>query len=131
VADAVKVSSLGNGMFRVHDDDRSSIAYAAAAPGGTWVFLDGHVYVIDAATGRSERGKQHDETRALSAPMPATVAAINVKAGEQVSAGHVMIVLEAMKMELPITAPRDGRVKAILCRPGELVQPGVPLIELE
>jgi 3-methylcrotonyl-CoA carboxylase alpha subunit len=40
-------------------------------------------------------------------------------------------VLEAMKMELTIKAPRDGRVKAIACRAGDLVQPGVPLIELE
>ena len=39
--------------------------------------------------------------------------------------------LEAMKMELPIKAPRDGRVTAISCRTGELVQPGVPLLELE
>ena len=43
----------------------------------------------------------------------------------------VLIMLEAMKMELPIKAPRDGRVMAIACRPGELVQPGVPLIEFE
>jgi urea carboxylase len=39
--------------------------------------------------------------------------------------------LEAMKMELPIKAPRDGRVTAVHCKPGELVQPGVPLLELE
>ena len=39
--------------------------------------------------------------------------------------------LEAMKMELPIKAPRDGSVKSIACQPGELVQPGVPLLELE
>jgi biotin carboxyl carrier protein len=36
-----------------------------------------------------------------------------------------------MKMELAITAPRDGRVRAIACRVGELVQPGVPLVEFD
>jgi len=36
-----------------------------------------------------------------------------------------------MKMEVPIKAPRDGRVKSIACREGDLVQPGVQLIELE
>jgi biotin carboxyl carrier protein len=35
-----------------------------------------------------------------------------------------------MKMELPIKAPRDGRVARVGCRVGELVQPGVPLVEL-
>jgi len=36
-----------------------------------------------------------------------------------------------MKMELPIKAPRAGHVTAIRCRAGELVQPGVPLLEIE
>jgi multidrug efflux pump subunit AcrA (membrane-fusion protein) len=60
-----------------------------------------------------------------------TVVRITVEPGQRVSKGEVLIVLEAMKMELPIKAPRDGSVKAIACRPGELVQPGVPLLELE
>ncbi len=63
--------------------------------------------------------------------MPATVVAINVTPGQAVTAGDVLVVLEAMKMELAITAPRDGRVRAIACRVGELVQPGVPLVEFE
>ena len=67
----------------------------------------------------------------LAAPMPATVTAVNVTPGQQVETGDVLVVLEAMKMELPIRAPRDGRVKAVACKPGELVQPGVPLVELE
>jgi biotin carboxyl carrier protein len=36
-----------------------------------------------------------------------------------------------MKMELPIKAPRDGRVRRVRCRTGELVQPGSPLLEME
>ena len=68
---------------------------------------------------------------ALAAPMPATVAAVNVEPGQEVSQGDVLIMLEAMKMELPIMAPRAGRVKAIACRTGEQVQPGMPLLELE
>lgn len=63
--------------------------------------------------------------------MPATVTSLNVAVGDRVAAGDVLVVLEAMKMELPIRAPRDGRVTAVACRPGELVQPGVPLLELE
>lgn len=63
--------------------------------------------------------------------MPATVVRIIVEPGQRVSKGDVLIVLEAMKMELPIKAPRDASVKRIACRPGELVQPGVPLLEIE
>jgi biotin carboxyl carrier protein len=73
----------------------------------------------------------HDDDLALAAPMPATVVLINVAPGQQVARGDIMIMLEAMKMELPIRAPRDGRVKTIACRAGELVQPGTALVELE
>jgi 3-methylcrotonyl-CoA carboxylase alpha subunit len=41
-----------------------------------------------------------------------------------------VIVLEAMKMELPVHAPRAGIVAAVHCTPGDLVQPGVALLEL-
>jgi biotin carboxyl carrier protein len=68
---------------------------------------------------------------ALAAPMPATVTMVNVAPGQDVSPGDVLIMLEAMKMELPIKAPRAGRVASVACRRGELVQSGVPLLELE
>ena len=63
--------------------------------------------------------------------MPATVVRINTPVGTAVKRGETLLVLEAMKMELPIRANADGTVKAVNCRVGELVQPGVPLIELE
>ena len=66
----------------------------------------------------------------LSAPMPGTVIEIEVALGQHVRAGDVLLTLEAMKMELPLRAPRDGVVAAIRCAPGELVQPGPPLVEL-
>jgi biotin carboxyl carrier protein len=126
------VTSLGNGVYRINDGQRSRIAYAAGAGDARWVFLDGRVYVIDAAPAGSvrRRARGHDEG-ALAAPMPATVVKINVEPGQIVSRGDVLIMLEAMKMELSIKAPRDASVKTIGCKPGELVQPGVPLLELE
>jgi biotin carboxyl carrier protein len=127
-----RVTALGNGVYRVDDGQRSRVAYAAGTAEVRWVFLDGRVYVLDTApqsAGR-RRGRGHDEG-ALAAPMPATVVKINVKPGQGVSKGDVLIMLEAMKMELPIKAPRDGSIKSIACKPGELVQPGVPLLELQ
>lgn len=126
------VTSLGNGVYRVDDGERSRVAYAAGTAEAKWVFLDGRVYVLDTAPQSSgrRRARGHDEG-ALAAPMPATVVTINVEPGQGVSKGDVLIMLEAMKMELPIKAPRDGSVRTIACRPGELVQPGVALLELE
>jgi 3-methylcrotonyl-CoA carboxylase alpha subunit len=95
----------------------------------TWVFLDGRVYVIGEHDDAAAAVRHHDDA-ALAAPMPATVVAINVAPGQAVRAGDVLVVLEAMKMELAISAPHDGQVRAIACRVGELVQPGVPLVDL-
>jgi biotin carboxyl carrier protein len=62
--------------------------------------------------------------------MPATVVRIEVSPEQAVTRDTLLVMLEAMKMELPIRAPRDGRVTAIHCRVGEIVQPGVPLLEI-
>jgi biotin carboxyl carrier protein len=56
---------------------------------------------------------------------------INTAPGKSVNEGETVIVLEAMKMELPIKAPKSGVVKAVHCAKGDLVQPGVILVELE
>jgi biotin carboxyl carrier protein len=127
----LRVTPLGRGQYRVSQGRRQWLAYGVAERDARWVFFEGRVYVLDTA-GPSRRTSRHahDET-ALASPMPATVAAIKVQAGQQVTKGDLLVLLEAMKMELPIKAPRDGRVTAIACRPGELVQPGVPLLEIE
>ena len=124
------VTPLGNGRYRVRHDRGQSIAYAIATRNAQWVFLDGRVYVIDTAPRTAARRGHHDD-QALASPMPAKVAAVNVTAGQQVASGDLLVMLEAMKMELPIRAPRDGRIASIGCQVGELVQPGVPLLELE
>jgi biotin carboxyl carrier protein len=98
----------------------------------TWVFIDGRTYVIESKDrDASPGGRATDTQLALSAPMPATVIAVNVAPGQEVAEGDVLVLLEAMKMELPIKAPHAGRVKSIACREGELVPAGVPLLELE
>jgi acetyl/propionyl-CoA carboxylase alpha subunit len=127
--DHLEVVPLGDGRYRVTDGGRTHVAFAIAAQ-DTWVFLDGRVYLISSATGASARSVTTDDANALASPMPATVVSIDVEAGQSVTRDAVLIMLEAMKMELPIRAPRDGKVTAIHCRRGELVQPGVPLLEL-
>jgi biotin carboxyl carrier protein len=108
------------------------IAYAVQDAHRVWVFLDGRTYVVDSADhGEREHVHVTDDQVALSAPMPATVVALAVTPGQEVAAGDLLVMLEAMKMELPIRAPRRGRVKALACREGELVQPGKALIEME
>jgi len=128
--EAITVVALGDSRYQVSEGSRRSLAFAVTAR-DTWVFLDGRVYVIPAATAPGARPAASDDATALAAPMPATVISIEVTPGQTVTRDTVLIMLEAMKMELPIKAPRDGRVIAIACKPGEIVQPGVRLIEFE
>lgn len=60
----------------------------------------------------------------LLAPMPGTVVAVKVEAGAEVSAGDVVLVLEAMKMQHTVTAPHDGTVAEINVEPGSQVASG-------
>jgi biotin carboxyl carrier protein len=138
-AGAPKVIPLGEGRYAVEAGGQRRLAYAVTSGGSTWVFLDGRVVIVEGGerAGRSmgaapaRRPSRSDGHAPLAAPMPATVVRIDVQPGQHVARGDVMILLEAMKMELPLTSPRDGTVTSVRCREGELVQPGVPLVELE
>jgi biotin carboxyl carrier protein len=63
--------------------------------------------------------------------MPGTVAAVKVAPGDAVTARQPLVVLEAMKMELPVTAPFDAVVAALHVAPGDRVAGGELLVELE
>jgi acetyl/propionyl-CoA carboxylase alpha subunit len=116
--------------YTVKDGDRNVRVAIAADSTATWVFVEGHVWRIEKNQAANRRSRPRGDASVM-APMPATVVAINTAAGSSVSEGDTVIVLEAMKRELPIKAPRGGMVRAVNCATGELVQPGVNLVEIE
>ena len=66
----------------------------------------------------------------IKCPMPGTILSINVQAGSSVKKGDVLLILEAMKMENEIMAPRDGVVSAVLTSKSATVNSGDGLIVL-
>jgi biotin carboxyl carrier protein len=126
-----EITPLGDGWYLIRDGEKTWRVAAVSDASGTWLFFDGQVaYVGREAAGTRGRAKGRSDAGVM-APMPATVIAINTAAGRSVTEGATVIVLEAMKMELPIKAPRSGVVKAVHCAKGDLVQPGVSLLEIE
>jgi 3-methylcrotonyl-CoA carboxylase alpha subunit len=95
------------------------------------VFLAGEEYrldTIDPLTPSSGRGGSAGH---LMAPMPGTVIAVSVAAGDAVKKGAHLVVVEAMKMEHTIAAPRDGIIAKVAVAVGDLVAEGAELVALE
>lgn len=67
----------------------------------------------------------------LTSPMPGKIFKIVKEVGSQVTKGETILILEAMKMEHSIRADKNGKVKKIMFKTGELVQGGVALAEVE
>jgi acetyl/propionyl-CoA carboxylase alpha subunit len=67
----------------------------------------------------------------IKAPMPGTVLRVAVEAGDEVEAQDLLVVLEAMKMEMPLVAPYPATVQSVHVYEGETVSDGALLIELE
>ena len=79
----------------------------------------------------SHAGEGHAEAGRLTAPMPGKVIAYLVKKGDAIKTGQALAVLEAMKMEHTIAAPREGTVAELLFAPGDQVSEGGELLKLE
>ena len=74
---------------------------------------------------------QSSSSNAITAPMPGKIIAVNVKVGDAVKAGDKLMIMEAMKMEMPLEAPRDGVVANVNCAADALVRDGEILLALE
>jgi biotin carboxyl carrier protein len=90
--------------------------------------LDERTRHIRSLMGGSDRRRTAD---VLRAPMPGMVVRVQIKAGDKVSAGAGLVVLEAMKMENELKAAAAGVVKAVRVSPGEAVEKGQVLVEFE
>lgn len=95
---------------------------AAAAP------LMAAVAPVAAAPAAPTAGPLQGE--AIKSPMPGTIIKVTVSPGDMVKAGQNVVVLEAMKMESDIPAPRDGKVMQVLVSKGSTVDTGTPLLTL-
>ena len=92
-----------------------------------WIARDGHHL---AALARRADRRAAALAGSLEAPMPGTVLLVHVRDGDAVAEGDVLLVLESMKMELAITAPRAGTVDGLALVPGDRVTHKQPLLAI-
>jgi len=106
--------------------------------GSYTLWLDGFRFDVEALDERARAIRELSKTSSaptgpapLVAPMPGLVVRVTVKPGDDVRAGHGLVVMEAMKMENELRAVAAGRVKAVPAQPGMAVEKGALLVELE
>lgn len=96
-----------------------------------YVYWEGELHPVTRFDPVIAGGSGHDSQGGLSAPMNGSVVRILVTPGQAVAAGAALVVLEAMKMEHSLRAPRDGVVKSLFCQEGDMVKEGSVLVALE
>ena len=97
------------------------------------VSLDGEAHALRKAPPPTvdEAGPGSETAASLTAPMPGTVVKVLVEEGDEVEEGRLLLVLEAMKMEQPVSAPHAGVVRSLPFAEGSLVPGGAVLAEIE
>lgn len=126
----VRADVMADGRMQLHHDAGDSVVEVTAAGARRFVRLGTLEFVLEReSNGRKRAGGAHGG--GLEAPMPGVVTRVLVAVGDAVTKGQPLVALEAMKMEHLIRAPRDGKVRALAAKAGEMVQGGMELVELE
>ena len=94
------------------------------------LFWRGHAYRFEVLR-EGRRAAQRHAGGGLEAPMPGKVTAVKAREGQAVRKGEEILVVEAMKMENAIRAPKAGTVRRIAVQVGDMVAPGAVLAEID
>jgi biotin carboxyl carrier protein len=78
----------------------------------------------------SQENKRESIEKIMKAPMKGNIVNVKVKIGDMIKKGQVLLILEAMKMEMEIVAPVDGKIESISVGKGDAVNPGDVLLQI-
>jgi biotin carboxyl carrier protein len=121
----------GQMLLEIYHPDGSSrrVRLAGARNGDKrQLWINGRTLSVERV--RRAAARRVDEG-SLASSIPAVVSQVLVNVGDAVATGDKLILLESMKMVIPIQAPHGGRVTRIHFSPGESVLAGVPILEIE
>jgi biotin carboxyl carrier protein len=120
------------GRTRVQVGEATHEVEIAASGGSVWIHLDGraHEVVWRDAVDFHAQASQSAQDGAVRAPMPGAVVSVLVRAGDTVSVGEAVLVIESMKLETTIRASRAGVVVGVRAAEGETFERGAVLVEI-
>ncbi len=123
-------AQLANGAWLIKIGDAQLVGQVATANDTRYVQIAGQHYTLNVANAKSRTRKRSTASGDLTAQMPGQVIAVQVSEGDSVAAGQTLVILEAMKMEIRLSAPHDGIVKKLHVQPGTIVERGQVLVEV-
>ncbi len=110
--------------------------YIAATKQRTYVHINGHQYVIEHLVEKEKTSYREDDhlisaDTGICAPMPGKILKILVQENQQVEPKQNLVIIEAMKMEHNIRAPKQGVVERINFKEGDLIDTGQEILEID
>src|SRR5262249_40088463 len=123
--------TMPDGKLRLVGENGVTVAEGTPDGARRFVRLGALAFVLARESGSRSRSGVGPQDGGMEAPMPGVITKVMVVVGDEVTKGQPLVALEAMKMEHLIRAPREGRVKKVAASPGQMVQAGVALVELE
>jgi biotin carboxyl carrier protein len=136
---AALAETIGSPVAQLTVNQRTHkiVARRGASRGAYTIVVNGQRHVVEALDARTRTIRDLAAAAAgptgpapLVAPMPGMIVRVNVAAGDTVTAGQGLIVMEAMKMENELRAHAAGTVTAVRVTPGTAVQKGAILVDL-
>ncbi|MEW6351950.1 MAG: biotin/lipoyl-containing protein [Thermodesulfobacteriota bacterium] len=129
----IAAKSVTSNLTCLTIEGRSVNVFTAAGKDGTWVWVNGRArFVQDADRVPRRRSAGPGETsREVTPPTPAGVVRVLVDVGQRVEKKQPLVVVSAMKMEMTLSAPYAGVVRAVNTSVGAQVSPGDILVEIE
>jgi 3-methylcrotonyl-CoA carboxylase alpha subunit len=122
--------AAAEGSLRIDFAGHIVSAHVVSGNGTLTIFFDGRAHEFGLPDWLAESGVEEAGGDHLIAPMPGVVKSVAARKGGDVAKGEVLVVLEAMKMEHSLTAPRDGKVSGLFVKEGEQVEDGMVLLAL-
>jgi biotin carboxyl carrier protein len=112
---------------------KQRVGWALKQGSALWVHVDGRSLKIEQSTGSSSRKSKATQAdpKKILAPMPGKITSIKIGNGAKITAGQIVVTMEAMKMEYNLKAMIDGTVGEILCKVGQQVKLGDLLVKIE
>lgn len=129
----VTITPVSTNYYHLEVDGRTVNLFVAACDDGTWVWVEGRSRLVQEAAKARRRTSRAPgaRTKEVAPPTPAEVVDIMVEVGQEVTEGQPVAVVSAMKMKMTLNAPYAGTVTAINAKPGDQVERGKILVDIE